>query len=100
MQDSKGFLKECLARLGTGIKELFLRADSGFYSHSFLRYMEGKRGMRIRYAVVAKLYPAIQAQLAGLGYRDIGSGVEVGEFRFQGLGWKNPRVGGKYQGSR
>jgi hypothetical protein len=91
VQDSKGFLKECLARLGAGIKELFLRADSGFYSDNFLRYLEGKRGMRIRYAVVAKLYPAIQAQLAGLGYRDIGSGVEVGEFRYQGLRWKKAR---------
>ena len=91
VQDSKGFLRECLVRLGTGIKELFLRADSGFYSDNFLRYLEGKRWMAMWYAVVARLYPAIQAQLAGLAYRDIGSGVEVGEFRYQGLGWKKPR---------
>jgi len=91
VQDSKGFLRECLVRLGAGIKELFLRADSGFYCDNFLRYLEGKRGMAIWYAVVAKLYPAIQAQLAGLAYRDIGSGVEVGEFQYQGLGWKKAR---------
>lgn len=88
VQDSKGFLKECLDKLGTGIKELFLRADSGFYSSNFLKCLE-RRG--IWYAVVAKLYPAIQAQLAGLEYRDIGSGVEVGEFQYQGLGWKKAR---------
>jgi len=88
VQDSKWFLKECLVRLGAGIKELFLRADSGFYSDDFLKCLERRR---IWYAVVAKLYPAIQAQLAGLEYRDIGSGVEVGEFRYQGLGWKKAR---------
>jgi hypothetical protein len=91
VQDSKGFLRECLARLGAGIKELFLRADSGFYSDNFLRYIEGKRGMAIWYAIVVRLYPAIQARVAGLAYRDIGSGVEVGEFQYQGLGWKKPR---------
>ena len=91
VQDGRGFLKECLVRLGGGIKELFLRADSGFYCDNFLRYLEGKRGMAIWYAVVAKLYPAIQAHLAGLAYRDIGSGVEVGEFQYQGLGWKKAR---------
>jgi hypothetical protein len=41
--------------------------------------------------VVVKLYPAIQAQLAGVEYRDIGDGVEVGEFRYQGLGWQEAR---------
>ena len=47
VQDARGFLKECLVRLGGGIKELFLRADSGFYCDNFLRYLEGKRGMAI-----------------------------------------------------
>jgi len=90
LQGAKGFLQECLARLPRALKELFLRADSGFYSDSFLRCLEGK-SRRIRYAVVAKLYPAIQAQLAGVEYRDIGGGVEVGEFCYQGLGWKKAR---------
>jgi len=88
VQDSKRFLKECLARLPSGVKELFLRADSGFYSKDFLKCLERNRTW---YAVVARLYPTIQAQLAGVEYRDIGSGVEVGEFGYQGLGWKKPR---------
>jgi hypothetical protein len=95
MQDSKGFLKECLVRLGAGVKELFLRADSGFYSDNFLKCLERRR---IWYTVVAKLYPAIQAQLAGLEYRDIGSGVEVAEFQYQGLGWK--KAGGWWSSGR
>jgi hypothetical protein len=91
LQGINGFLRECLGRLPGGVKELFVRADSGFYSVSFLRYLEGKRGRRIRYAVVVKLYPTIQAQLAGVDYRDIGDGIEVGEFRYQAPGWKKAR---------
>lgn len=91
LQGVDGFLRECLVRLPCGVKELFLRADSGFYSDGFLRCLEDKRDKRIKYAVVVKLYPAIQAQLAGVEYRDIGGGVEVGEFRYQGLGWKEAR---------
>ena len=90
MPDSKGFLKECLVRLGTGIKGLFLRADAGFYSSNFLKCLERRR---VWYAVAAKLYPAIPAQLAGVGCRDIGSGVEVGEFQYQGSGWKKGAPG-------
>jgi hypothetical protein len=88
LQGIDGFLRECLRWLPPGVKELFLRADSGFYSDSFLRSL-GRR--HIKYAVVVKLYPAIQAQLAGVEYRDIGDGVEVGEFRYQGLGWQEAR---------
>lgn len=91
LQGINGFLRECLGRLHGDLKELFVRADSGFYSASFLRYLEGKRDRRIRYAVVVKLYPAIQAQLAGVAYRDIGGGIEVGEFRYQAPGWKKAR---------
>lgn len=87
-QGAPSFLRECLARLPQGIKGFFLRADSGFYGHEFLRYVEGKG---IRYAIAVKLYPAIQRLLGGLAYRDIGDGFEVAEFQYQGLGWGQPR---------
>lgn len=88
LQGIKGFLRECLSWLPSGVKELFVRADSGFYSDSFLRSLEGRH---IEYAVAAKLYPAIQAQLGGVEYRAIGGGVEAGEFPYQGPGWKKAR---------
>jgi hypothetical protein len=88
LQGINGFLRECVAWLPSGVKELFLRADSGFYSDSFLRSLERRH---IGYAVAVKLYPAIQAQLSGVEYRDIGGGVEVGEFGYQGPGWKKAR---------
>jgi hypothetical protein len=83
-----GFLKECLKRLPPGKKGIFLRADSGFFGDQFLRVVEG-RG--IKYAIAVKLYKPIQMRLGGISYRDIGGGVEVGEFHYQGHRWKKAR---------
>jgi len=70
------------------IREIYLRADSGFYDSYFLDYLE-KKG--IRYTIVVKLYPWIQMELVGIKYRDIGGGISVGEMRYNGIGWQAPR---------
>ena len=62
----KRFVDECLKMISEGIREIFLRADSGFYDGDFLNYLE-KKG--ILYAIVVKLYPWIQMELIGLKYR-------------------------------
>jgi hypothetical protein len=72
-------LKECLQLIPPSILQLYLRADSGFYSFNFLNFLN-KRD--IWYAVSVKPYSALQAQLGGLRYRDIGGGVEVSEFEY------------------
>ena len=87
-QGAVGFLKQCLKRLPGEIKEIFLRADSGFFDSNFLSELD-KRG--IKYAIAAKLYGTIQMMLGGVSYRDIGGGVEVGEFYYQGHKWKKAR---------
>jgi hypothetical protein len=84
----KGFLRECLKRIPEGIREIYLRADSGFYDGDFLNYLEMRR---ILYAIVVKLYPWIQMELVGLKYRDIGGGISVGEVWYTGIGWKEAR---------
>ena len=71
--------KECLQLIGSSIYQLYLRADSGFYSYEFLRFLV-KLG--VKYAIAVKLYKPIQMKLGGLEYRDIGWGVEVGEFEY------------------
>ena len=71
-----------------GIREIYLRADSGFYDGDFLYYLEMRR---VLYAIVVKLYPWIQMELVGLKYRDIGGGVSVSEMKYTGIGWKEPR---------
>jgi hypothetical protein len=82
------FFDQCLKMIPDGIKEIYLRADSGFYDGDFLYYLEMRR---ILYAIVVKLYPWIQMELVGLKYRDIGGGVSVGEMKYTGIGWKEPR---------
>jgi hypothetical protein len=72
-------LKKCLQLLPRHIRHLYLRADSGFYSFEFLKFLERHF---IQYAVVAKLYNTIQLKLGGLDYRAIGGGVEVAEFEY------------------
>lgn len=72
-------LKECLRLIPQSVLQLYLRADSGFYSFDFLNFLNQRD---IRYAISVKLYSAIQAQLGGLRYRDIGGGVEVSEFEY------------------
>ncbi|MBI2488018.1 MAG: IS1380 family transposase [Deltaproteobacteria bacterium] len=84
----KRFVEECLKKIPEGIREIYLRADSGFYDGDFLDCLE-KNG--ILYAIVVKLYPWIQMELIGLKYRDIGGGVSVSEMRYTGIGWKEPR---------
>ncbi len=70
------------------IREIYLRADSGFYDSDFMDYLEQKG---IRYTIVVKLYPWIQMELVGLKYRDIGGGISVGEMWYKGIGWQAPR---------
>jgi len=69
-------LKECLTLIPRHIIQLCLRADSGFFSYDFLRFLESRH---IKYAVVAKLYSTIQGKLGGLHYRHIGGNVAVSE---------------------
>ena len=73
-------LKDCLRLIPRHVRQLYLRADSGFYSFGFLKFLEKHL---IQYAVVAKLYSPIQMQLGGLDYRAIGGGVEVAEYEYR-----------------
>jgi hypothetical protein len=84
----KRFVDECLKKIPEGIREIYLRADSGFYDGDFLYYLEMNG---ILYAIVVKLYPWIQMELIGLKYRDIGGGISVSEMWYTGIGWKEPR---------
>jgi len=83
----KGFIYECLKLIPDDIREIYLRADSGFYDSYFMDYLELKG---IRYTIVVKLYPWIQMELVGVKYRYIGGGISVGEMWYKGIGWKEP----------
>lgn len=83
-----GFLRECLKRLPGVVSGLSLRADSGFFDNKFLSEVERRK---IKYAIGAKIYNTIQVKLGGVSYRDIGDGIEVGEFGYQGYKWNKVR---------
>jgi hypothetical protein len=86
-QGAKGFLRECLKMLPQRRRNIRARGDSGFFDGGFLEELERKG---IGYAIAAKLYASIQYLLGGLDYRDIGDGIAVAEFRYQGS-WKKER---------
>ena len=59
----KRFVDECLKKIPDRIKEVYLRADSGFYDGDFLNSLEVRR---VLYAIVVKLHPWIQMEFIGL----------------------------------
>ncbi len=87
-KEAISFLRECLSHLPETVKEIWVRADSGFCCDLFFSFLEG---LGIRYAIVAKISEPIQYKLWGLSYRPIGDGYEVGEFKYKALGWEHPR---------
>ena len=86
-QGAVSFLRECLRLLPKGVRKVRVRGDSSFFAGEFLEELE-KRG--IEYAIAAKLYEPIQRCLGGLEYWDIGGGISVAEFCYQGS-WKQAR---------
>lgn len=68
-----------------------IRADSGFYGHDFLNYLEQKENP-INYIIAVKLYPTIKRELRALqGWIQLKDGIEICEFEYQSPDWKKPR---------
>lgn len=61
-----------------------LRADAGFYSGDFVRFLKGKR---ISFTVVADCTGPIKRRLPGLRYHRLSSELAVSEFHYQPHGW-------------
>jgi hypothetical protein len=74
------FLKGILKKLPAHIQKIRLRADSGFFSVDFLKFLV-KRS--IEFYVVVPLQPWIQKKIWGIkDWKDIGWGVEVSELEY------------------
>lgn len=79
------FLKEALAFFDAGTVVRLVRADSGFFDHDLLSFLEERQ---LRYIVVAKLTHWIKREAAGMTrWREIDEHFSVGEFRKKLLGW-------------
>lgn len=67
-----------------------VRADSGFYSHDFLNYLETQK--QINYIIAVKLYHTIKRELRNLkGWIKLKDGMEIAEFEYQSPEWKKSR---------
>lgn len=67
-----------------------IRADSGFYGHDFLNYLEKEK--QINYIVAVKMYPTIKQELRRLqSWIKLKDGIEIAEFEYQSPEWKKPR---------
>jgi hypothetical protein len=74
------FLKGILKKLPGHVKKIRLRADSGFFSLEFLKFLV-KEG--VEFYVVVPLQPWVQKKIRGLrGWQGVGRGIEVGEMSF------------------
>ena len=67
-----------------------IRADSGFYAHDFLKYLESER--KTNYIIAVKKYPAIKQELRSIKrWTRLKDGMEITEFEYQSPDWKQPR---------
>lgn len=71
------FLKGVVKRLPSPVEKIRLRADSGFFSLDMLKFLISRC---IEFYVVVPIQPWVQRKIGSIrDWKDIGSGVEVGE---------------------
>jgi hypothetical protein len=89
LSNCQAFIDETLELLKDK-KVGLVRADSGFYAHDFLNYLEKEK--QLNYIVAVKMYPTIKRELRALeGWIKLKDGMEIGEFEYQSPEWKTPR---------
>lgn len=82
------FVEETKGILGNHIIGLF-RADSGFFSDKFLRYLETQKH---NYIIAAKMNPRLRNEIAAIKtWVRVDKGIESSECRYQAHAWEAPR---------
>lgn len=81
-------LERAREKVPPGVQSLRLRADSAFYAHEIIEWLEAHK---VRYAIVAALTPRLQRRVAAARYQAVGERVAIAEFRYPPMGWPGPR---------
>jgi len=81
-------LETCFVNVPPDIRELRVRADSGF---GFNPVLEGLEARPTQYAVVARLTQAFKRLLPGLRYESVNRNWEMAEFQHRPHGWPQAR---------
>ena len=89
LSNCKAFIDETFEIL-LNKKVGLVRADSGFYAHDFLNYLEQEK--KVNYIVAVKMYPTIKKELRMLQeWTHLKEGIETAEFEYRSPEWKKPR---------
>jgi hypothetical protein len=81
-------LGRALGKLPSGVRSLRIRADSAFYDHEIIAWLEAHKAL---YTIVARLTKRLQRRIAAARYHPAGGHVAITEFLYQPLGWPGPR---------
>ena len=87
-EGSPELLDTCFVNVPRDIREIRLRADSGFGFNPVLEGIE-KRG--VEYAIVARMTSGLRRLLPGLKYDSVNSDWEMADFEHRSHGWPHAR---------
>jgi hypothetical protein len=85
---SPELLDTCFANVPPDIREIRLRADSGFGFNPVLEALEQRS---VQYAVVARMTSGLRRWLSSLQYHFVNSAWEMSEFDYRLQGWPHAR---------
>lgn len=83
------FIRRCLVKVPKDLarSRIRIRADSGFCSRRIVEFLDSER---VRYAIVARLYPPIKTRSYSCVFQKLKNDWEVGTFQFQPPHWLRP----------
>ena len=87
-EGSPELLDTCFVNVPPDIREIRLRADSGFGFNPVLQALEQRS---VHYAVVARMTSGLRRWLSSLQYRSVNSVWEMAEFEHRSHGWPHAR---------
>lgn len=87
-EGSPELLDTCFANVPPDIREIRLRADSGFGFNPVLEALEQRS---VHYAVVARMTSGLRQCLTSLHYHSVNSVWEMAEFEHRSHGWPHAR---------
>ena len=87
-EGSPELLDTCFVNVPSDIREIRLRADSGFGFNPVLEALEQRS---IQYAIVARMTSGLRRLLPGLHYESVNSDWEMADFEHRSHGWPRAR---------
>ena len=81
----RDLLAACFAKLPTGVRQVIIRADKGFYDYKTIAWLEQRKA---RFVMAAKLTRPIKQRLSGLRYHHHRGNVSTAQFFYQPSRWE------------